>query len=126
MTTFHQPGGNASSPEGRTGNASGPETRTRFGDSDHRAMLDAIGRSHGVIEFDLDGTILTANENFLRAMGYTLDEIRGKHHRMLVDDAYAESEAYRSFWDRLNRGEYIADEFLRVGKGGRDVSKLQS
>lgn len=84
-------------------------------------MLAALQRSHAVIEFDLDGTILTANENFLQTMGYTLDEIRGNHHRMFVDPAEREKPEYREFWAALNRGEFFSNEFRRVGKGGREV-----
>jgi methyl-accepting chemotaxis protein len=83
--------------------------------------LEAINRSQGVIEFGLDGTILTANENFLRALGYTLAEIQGKHHSMFVESAYAASPEYRQFWTDLREGRFRADEFKRIGKGGREV-----
>ena len=69
-----------------------------------RATLEAISKSQAVIEFNLDGTIITANENFLGALGYRLEEIVGQHHRMFVDPAYAQSAEYREFWDRLRRG----------------------
>lgn len=85
------------------------------------AKLDAISRSQAVIEFTPAGEILTANENFLKAIGYTLGEIKGQHHRMFVEPAYAQSSEYAAFWARLNAGEYIAAEFMRVGKGGREV-----
>ncbi|MHC4304492.1 MAG: methyl-accepting chemotaxis protein [Planctomycetota bacterium] len=93
---------------------------------DHRdieleAKLAAIDRSQAVIEFEMDGTIITANENFLRPMGYTLDEVRGKHHGIFVDEAYRRSPEYAEFWATLNRGEYVAAEFKRLGKGGREV-----
>ena len=84
-------------------------------------QVAAIDRSQAVIEFDMDGTILTANENFLRPMGYALDEVRGRHHRMFVDDQYGQSGEYRDFWAKLNRGEYISAEFKRLGKGGNEV-----
>ena len=74
-----------------------------------------------MIEFKLDGTIIHANENFLRALGYTLGEITGKHHSMFVDRAERESAAYREFWAALNRGEFQAGEFKRIGKGGKEV-----
>src|ERR1700753_344919 len=86
-----------------------------------RAQLAALNRSEAFIEFALDGTILTANDNFLHALGYTLDEIRGKHHRMFVAPAEAESPAYREFWAKLNRGEYQATEYKRYAKGGREI-----
>jgi methyl-accepting chemotaxis protein len=88
---------------------------------DARATLDALGRSMALIEFRPDGTILTANETFLRVMGYTLDEVRGRHHSMFVDAAERESPEYRQFWQKLARGEYEAREFKRIGKGGKDV-----
>jgi methyl-accepting chemotaxis protein len=85
------------------------------------AQTAAMGRSQAVIEFKLDGTIVTANQNFLVAMGYTLDEIRGKHHRMFVDASERDSTAYREFWARLNRGEFQAAQYKRFGKGGREI-----
>ena len=74
----------------------------------------------------MDGTIVTANENFLRAMGYTLAEIQGKHHSMFVEPATRDSAAYREFWAKLNRGEYQAAEYKRIGKGGSEVWILAS
>ncbi|PLX38548.1 MAG: chemotaxis protein [Hyphomicrobiales bacterium] len=88
---------------------------------DAQAKLDAIGRSQALIEFKLDGTILDANENFLSTLGYALDEIRGKHHSMFVSPEFAASQAYKDFWAKLGRGEFVADEFPRVGKGGKEV-----
>lgn len=70
------------------------------------ATLSALDRSQAIIEFELDGTIVTANENFLKAMGYALAEVRGKHHSMFVEPAYAASPEYKDFWARLNRGEF--------------------
>jgi methyl-accepting chemotaxis protein len=85
------------------------------------ARLAAIGRSTAMIEFALDGTIMTANENFLKVMGYRLDEVKGKHHSMFVDPVDRDSKDYRQFWDRLRRGEFLAMEFKRIGKGGKEV-----
>eukprot|EP01035_Chromulina_nebulosa_P005313 gene5313-7204_t len=85
------------------------------------ATLDAISKSQAVIEFDLDGTIITANQNFLSLLGYELSEIVSQHHRMFVDPAYAGSADYRNFWDRLRRGEFNAAEYKRIGKGGKEV-----
>ncbi|MCZ6673358.1 MAG: methyl-accepting chemotaxis protein [Verrucomicrobia bacterium] len=82
---------------------------------------DAINNGNAVIDFNLDGTILDANENFLTTLGYTLDEIKGQHHRMFVDSAYAASPEYKDFWARLNRGEFDAGQYLRIGKGGKEV-----
>jgi methyl-accepting chemotaxis protein len=81
----------------------------------------AIDRSQAVIEFNLDGTILTANKNFLDTMGYALSEIQGRHHRMFVAADYALTEEYRGFWSRLAQGEFFSGKFQRVGKGGAEV-----
>ncbi|AJC81372.1 methyl-accepting chemotaxis protein [Rhizobium etli bv. phaseoli str. IE4803] len=83
--------------------------------------LEAISRSQAVIEFTPKGEILTANENFCQAMGYSLAEITGKHHSMFCDPAYVRTEDYGSFWRRLANGEFIANEFVRFGKGGREI-----
>jgi methyl-accepting chemotaxis protein len=83
--------------------------------------VEALGRSQAVIEFEMDGTIITANENFLKTLGYTLDEIKGKHHSMFVEPAYRDSAEYREFWAKLNRGDYVASQFKRIGKGGKEV-----
>jgi methyl-accepting chemotaxis protein len=85
------------------------------------AQAAAISESQAVIEFNMDGTIITANENFLKALGYTLAEIAGKHHGMFVEPSERDSAAYREFWAKLNRGEYQAAEYKRIGKGGREV-----
>lgn len=85
------------------------------------AQATAISRSQAIIEFNLDGTIIKANENFLKALGYTLDEIKGKHHGMFVQPAVRESVAYREFWGNLNRGEFQAGQFKRVAKDGREI-----
>jgi methyl-accepting chemotaxis protein len=85
------------------------------------AQATAINKSQAVIEFRLDGTIVTANKNFLDAMGYSLDEIKGKHHRIFVDASERESAAYRDFWSRLNRGEFQSAQYKRFGKGGREI-----
>lgn len=85
------------------------------------AKLDALSKSQAIIEFNLDGIIVTANPNFLTALGYRLDEIQGKHHSMFVEPAVRESAEYREFWDALRRGEYQSREFARVTKGGRPI-----
>jgi methyl-accepting chemotaxis protein len=89
--------------------------------SSDKALADALGRSQAVIEFTPDGTIRTANDNFLKALGYTLGEIQGKHHSMFVDPSERDSAAYRDFWAALKRGEYRAAEYKRIGKGGKEV-----
>jgi methyl-accepting chemotaxis protein len=85
------------------------------------AKVAAINRSQGVIEFNVDGTVISANSNFLAVVGYTAAEVVGKHHRIFVDSNYANSNEYRLFWDRLNRGEYVADKFRRISKRDKDV-----
>ncbi len=86
-----------------------------------KAKIAAISKAQAVIEFNLDGTIVTANENFLAVLGYSASEIVGRHHSMFVDPDYAKSGDYRTFWDRLNRGEYISDKFRRLGRGGKEI-----
>ncbi len=89
--------------------------------ADHQAHLQAISRSTAVIEFELDGTIIGANQQFLDTMGYSLEEVAGRHHRMFVEPSVRDRREYKSFWEQLNRGEYLAAEFKRIGKHGRDV-----
>ena len=89
--------------------------------ADHAAQIEAISRVQAVIAFNLDGTIISANENFLATVGYRLEEIAGKHHSMFCDPAYVASAEYAQFWERLRAGEYAAAEFQRFGKGGREV-----
>lgn len=89
--------------------------------ADLNGKVEAIGRSQAMIEFDLDGTIMGANVNFLRVMGYGLEEILGKHHSLFVEPAYKNSADYRQFWEKLNQGEFQAAQFKRIAKGGREV-----
>lgn len=84
-------------------------------------QLAAINKSQAVIEFTLDGEILTANENFLNAMGYRLPEVQGRHHSIFVPGDEAKTPAYRAFWEKLRRGEYDTGRYKRIGKGGREV-----
>jgi methyl-accepting chemotaxis protein len=88
---------------------------------DLQGKVDAINRSQAVIEFTLDGTIVHANENFLNAVGYSLDEIKGKHHSMFVEPGYSQGSEYRAFWQKLGRGEFDAAQYKRIGKGGREI-----
>ncbi|BBE71668.1 methyl-accepting chemotaxis protein [Oharaeibacter diazotrophicus] len=92
-----------------------------FGTNDAQAILDAFGKSQAMIEFAPDGTILTANANFLAAVGYSLDEVKGKNHSMFVESGYRESAEYKRFWDELRAGKFQMAEFKRIAKGGRDV-----
>jgi methyl-accepting chemotaxis protein len=96
-------------------------TAKKLAAADWQGQLAAIGKSQAVIEFSPDGTVLTANANFCTALGYRLDEMVGRHHRMFVSPEFAASADYREFWARLGRGEYLTAEYLRIGKGGRDV-----
>jgi methyl-accepting chemotaxis protein len=88
---------------------------------DDERKMAAIDRSQAIIEFTPDGIILKANENFCSTLGYALDEIVGKHHRMFCDATYVSSPEYIQFWDQLRSGKLTADEFMRIGKGGREV-----
>ena len=96
-------------------------TERKNKNAEFEAKLDAISKSQAVIEFEVDGTIITANENFLATTGYSLEEIQGKHHRMFCDPEYVASSEYKGFWERLGNGEFIADEFQRYGKDGSEV-----
>ena len=89
--------------------------------AENSAQLDAIGNVQAIIEFDLDGTIKWANPNFISVMGYSLEEIRGQHHRIFVDAQEREGPAYEQFWAKLRRGEVDKGRYLRLGKGGREV-----
>jgi methyl-accepting chemotaxis protein len=89
--------------------------------SNAQGQLAAIRKSQAVIEFDLSGTVLDANENFLKALGYTLAEVKGRHHSMFVEPRDCGTEAYATFWKKLARGEYDENQYLRIGKGGRKV-----
>ena len=96
-------------------------TEQKLKAADNDGQIAAIRKSQAVIEFNMDGTIRTANQNFLDAMGYTLAEVQGRHHSMFVQPAERDMPAYREFWDKLNRGQYQAAEYRRVAKGGREV-----
>jgi methyl-accepting chemotaxis protein len=89
--------------------------------TDYAAKLNSISKAQAVIEFKMDGTIVTANDNFLNALGYTLEEIKGRHHSMFVSESERNSPEYREFWARLNRGENLPGEYQRIGKGGKEV-----
>ncbi|WP_413568399.1 methyl-accepting chemotaxis protein [Bdellovibrio sp. HCB117] len=96
-------------------------TKSKRMNADYEGKVAAIGRAQAVIEFNLDGTIINANENFLGAVGYSLGEIQTKHHRMFCEENYANSSEYKSFWEQLARGEFVAGEFKRFGKGGKEI-----
>ena len=88
---------------------------------DYAGQVAAINKSQAVIEFELDGTIITANENFLKTLGYRLDEIQGKHHSLFVEPSYRDSAEYKQFWRELGDGKFQAAEYKRIGKGGKEV-----
>ena len=96
-------------------------TEQKLLNADFSGQLAAIGKAQAVVEFNMDGTIITANDNFLSVLGYTLDEVKGQHHSMFVDAAFKASAEYQEFWATLNRGEYEAKEYKRLGKGGKEV-----
>lgn len=101
-------------------------TAAKMRNADYEGKMQAIDRVQAVIEFDLSGKVLTANRNFLDTMGYTLDEVRGQHHRMFCDPAFAHSPEYLAFWERLGRGEFDAGEYRRLNKAGKDTWILAS
>src|SRR5579872_3387003 len=96
-------------------------TERTLATTDYKGQIAAINKAQAVIEFNMDGVVISANDNFLNALGYTLAEVKGKHHSMFVDEAYKQSAAYKEFWAKLNRGEYDAAEYKRIGKGGKEV-----
>ena len=96
-------------------------TAEKLKNADLAGQIAAIDKAQAVIEFNMDGTIITANANFLGALGYSLAEIKGKHHSMFVEPSERDGAGYREFWAGLNRGEYQAAEYKRIGKGGKEV-----
>jgi len=104
--------GRGRSPDSRSQDSRSPDSGDEFANQqqaqfdDYAGQVTAIGKSQAVIEFALDGTIITANDNFLRTVGYELSEIQGKHHRIFVEDSLKNSPEYREFWARLGKGEY--------------------
>ena len=96
-------------------------TQDTLRNANFEGQLAAIHKAQAVIEFELDGTILTANDNFLAAVGYSLADVKGRHHRIFVEEAYAKSPDYKAFWDKLARGEFDAGQYRRIGKGGKEV-----
>lgn len=96
-------------------------TRTIEASREHESLIKALMRSTAVIEFNLDGQVLTANDRFLHTMGYSLEQVRGKHHRMFCDPEEASSAGYQQFWEKLRRGEYVAERFKRIDSQGRVV-----
>jgi len=96
-------------------------TAQKIADADYQGQIAAIDKSQATIAFKMDGIVITANENFLNALGYQLEEIKGKHHSMFVEDSFRRSPEYTEFWAKLNRGQYQAEQYKRIGKGGKEV-----
>ncbi len=89
--------------------------------ADYQGQIAAIGKAQAVIEFELDGTVRTANDKFLAVLGYRLDDVKGKNHSLFVDPSYRQSADYQQFWDKLRRGEHESGIFKRIGQDGREV-----
>jgi methyl-accepting chemotaxis protein len=96
-------------------------TRAMNAEQEHKSLLNAINRSMAVIEFTLDGHIVDANENFLKTVGYRLEEVKGKHHRIFCDAETAASNQYQQAWQLLNKGEYLSGRFKRMNCSGQAV-----
>lgn len=96
-------------------------TEQVLADADKSGQIDAINKAQAVIEFELDGTIISANQNFLSTLGYTLPEIKGEHHRKFVDPVYAGGKEYAKFWDDLRLGKYQSGQYCRITKGGDEI-----
>ncbi|AYM12488.1 PAS domain S-box protein [Agrobacterium tumefaciens] len=96
-------------------------TERKLKAAEDAGKIDALSRAQAIIEFSPNGEVLAANENFLAALGYSLAEVQGRHHSMFCEPAYTQSPQYAQFWKRLAGGDLVADEFMRLGKGGRKV-----
>jgi methyl-accepting chemotaxis protein len=96
-------------------------TKQKLMNAEYEGKISAIDKSQGTIEFNMDGTIITSNANFLNVLGYTLEEVKGKHHRIFCEESYASSPEYKQFWEKLNRGEFDSGEYKRIGKNGKEA-----
>ncbi|RUR05880.1 PAS domain-containing methyl-accepting chemotaxis protein [Legionella sp. km772] len=96
-------------------------TERKMQSSEYEGKINAVSKSQAIIEFSLDGIILTANPNFLKTVGYELEEIQGKHHRIFCDESYTQSSSYANFWQKLARGEFDTGEYKRLGKNGKEI-----
>jgi PAS domain S-box-containing protein len=88
---------------------------------DIRNRMNAINQSNAVIEFDLSGNIIYANQNFCNVMGYTLKELKGNHHRIFCTEEYSKSDEYKEFWSKLKNGDFVSSQFNRVKKDGEEI-----
>jgi methyl-accepting chemotaxis protein len=95
--------------------------KQEFINADYSGQIAAIGKSQAVMEFNLDGTVISANDNFLQMLGYSLEEIKGGHHSRFVEESGKQSMEYREFWAKLGRGEYVSGEFKRIGRHGKEI-----
>jgi len=96
-------------------------TEAKLKAADYAGQIDAVSKAQAVIEFTLDGKILSANDNFLSTVGYKLAEIKGQHHSLFVDPAYRSGTEYRLFWEKLGRGEFDAGQYKRIAKSGKEI-----
>jgi methyl-accepting chemotaxis protein len=96
-------------------------TVQKLRNADFEGQLEAIGKSNAVIEFNLDGSVIKANDIFLHLLGYQFDEIKGQHHQIFCEREYVNSLDYKIFWEKLNRGEFVSNTFKRIGKNGREI-----
>lgn len=96
-------------------------TATKLANLEFESTLAAVSKAQAVIEFNMDGTVITANDNFLKTLGYSLDEIKGQHHRKFCEESYVSQREYQEFWEKLRRGAYDSGEYKRIGKGGKTV-----
>jgi methyl-accepting chemotaxis protein len=120
-TTVSAPRSRRSTMAAATASAANDIDTLRTQCAEYQSRANAMHASMAVIEYDLDGTVLTANDHVLKTLGYRLSDIQGQHHSLFVDEAYRSSDAYRAFWAKLRRGEFDAGEYKRVGQGGREV-----
>lgn len=95
-------------------------TAAKLKAAEFEGKINAVSKAQAVIEFNLDGTVQTANEIFLNTLGYGIGDIQGKHHRMFCEESHTRSNEYREFWERLNRREFISGEFKRIGKSANN------
>ncbi|MBQ0730009.1 MAG: PAS domain S-box protein [Oleispira antarctica] len=96
-------------------------TQQKLQHADFKGQVEAIGKSQAVIEFDINGIIESANDNFLNTLGYTIEEIKGQHHSLFVEQSYKNSPEYKMFWEDLAAGKFNAGEYKRIGKGGKEI-----
>jgi methyl-accepting chemotaxis protein len=96
-------------------------TASKAKNTEFEGKINAINRAQAVIEFNLDGSILVANENFLKTLGYSMDELKGKHHRIFCEDSYTSSNQYRAFWEKLGRGEFDSGRYKRMSRAGKSI-----